>query len=31
MGTEFIVGSSDEPSFDIEDDLDTVLADIGGW
>jgi hypothetical protein len=31
MGTEFSVRSSDEPSFDIEDDLDRVLADIGGW
>jgi hypothetical protein len=31
VGSEFLIGSSDEPAFDIEDDLDSVLADIGGW
>lgn len=31
MGTEFLVGPSDEPAFDIEDDLHSVLVDIGGW
>ncbi len=31
MGTEFLVGSNDEPAFDIEDNLDAVITQIAGW
>jgi hypothetical protein len=31
MGTEFLVGSNDEPVLDIGDDLDAVITQIAGW
>ena len=31
MGTEIVIGDDDEPSFEVDDDLETVIEEIGGW